>query len=900
MTTLPSTEAILLEVLESLGGPRYQTNKKDKFVTGEASLAKHFDMGRDVVTAIFDALELDDATRVSAARNMEDFANAYKALELKTWTYDADQRQVLWMLLGYFYIPGLARHIAWWTTECRMDRNMPGGRFWYLPEARERDGENRLYLPVAQVVDWLLDLLGMPLEKFADQRSEATNGEHDGLRRTLYGWRKDTTPEWSTIKKYFPDKAKLEFKGTFPIAAEDMPEAQFAAAREFVRRKQLTVEQLRSEIPMTLPGRLEAVLEGHASAEEREHFVNLLADRYAPPLPRTIRQYFRIARAAQDGYIRLLEVLCPGVEPLCADPCKNKLLQLFSLYKFVYNLTVDAWRHHGENGEGAEATWFEERLPPQFAYGPLLSIRPSVGEGGIFMLSQILSRHFAEVPPGAPPEDLWPTDEQANLDILARNLSRKKAITDVRTAAGELAERLKASAPWAKLQAETRFSVVAEIASSTDSSERILQASIARMHELAQTPEEQMQAIVVELGRLLSNDRQFRTKKTKDRVQVLLDQAEFCPVYETWRAIISQYKAKHLLAQNDFDGALKLFQAAREACKERSFGQMRCEIALDCFALELADRRLIHNHEPYFRDMLRGNIFPIEEIPAIENAVSDYFWDTLYKPYPGIEVMQPRSKQEIEKLEELFCKFLIEDDHDGFVAWIKKSFNPLSTRLKDVEGNSVLMLLLKLRTNARPYLRFTSPDLLDRWRKYLSLMVQYGPADQLNQPDFKGQTPLMVVAEAGDTELVKLFLSKGAEPDKQDYEGRTALHAAIKSRVNACVDALLDHPCRTDQLTWDKRSALHTSAWSGNTHAAKRLLDLAPRLAWQQNVNGMTPLELIETLIEKPKALEVLTDVRGRQGQTCATKGELEEIAVILEKAPLASDQPVADAERSL
>jgi len=44
---------------------------------------------------------------------------------------------------------------------------------------------------VAQVVDWLLDLLGMPLEKFADQYSDSTYGEKEGLGRSLYNWRKE-------------------------------------------------------------------------------------------------------------------------------------------------------------------------------------------------------------------------------------------------------------------------------------------------------------------------------------------------------------------------------------------------------------------------------------------------------------------------------------------------------------------------------------------------------------------------------------------------------------------------------------------------------------------------------------------------------------------------------------
>ncbi|MDR3414324.1 MAG: ankyrin repeat domain-containing protein [Formivibrio sp.] len=892
MTTLPSTEAILLEVLRSLGGTGFESKKKQKFAAGDASLEKHFEMGRDVVTAVFEALELDDAARASAAGNFQAFANAYKGLELDTWTFDADQRQVLWMLLGYFFIPGLARHVAWWTIDRRMDRNMPGGRFWYLPEPRERDGETSLYLPVAQVVDWLLDLLEIPLEKFADQRSEATDGRHESLRRSLYGWRTDTTPEWSTLKKYFPDKAKFEFKGAFPVAGQATPEEQFAAALAFVGRKQLSAERLRTEIPMTDPGRLEAVLEGRASAAEQEHFINLVAERYAAPSPHTIRQYLRIARAAQDGYIRLLEVLCHGVEPTCADQMQNKLLQGFNLYKFVYNLTIDAWRHNGVDGAVSEATWFEEHLPPQLAYGPLLSVLPSLGDGGIPLLGQILCRHFAEMPPGAPLEDLWPADDQANRDILVRNVGRNNAVTEVWTAAGELTAHLKAGAPWQKMQAETRFSVVAEIASKNDLSERILQAAMTRLHELAQTPEEKMKAIVVELHHHLNNERQLRTNDTKDRVEALLKQAKTNPSFPRWGAIILQYEAKNLLAQNDFDGALELFREAREICKERWFGRMRGEIARDCFGLELANQRLIHNYAPYFRDMLRADIFPQGTMPSIEDAARTtfgYFWDTLYKPYTGFDIEQPRSEKETRELGELFLRFLIHGDRDGFVNWIRENKKRLTTPFPDVEGNSLLMFLIKRRTQMAADLQATSPDLLNAWSEYLGLLIEHGPAKQLNCPDFKAQTPLMLMAEEGNTQLVSLLLAKGANPDKQDYRGLSALHAAIKSGVSSCVDTLLNHPCRTDLLTIDKRSPLHTAAWSGNIHALKRLLERAPKLHWQPDSYGMTPLQLAEILIEEPEALKELTEECAQSGATCATKRQLEEIVGLLEHAPPSS-----------
>jgi hypothetical protein len=279
-------------------------------------------------------------------------------------------------------------------------------------------------------------------------------------------------------------------------------------------------------------------------------------------------------------------------------------------------------------------------------------------------------------------------------------------------------------------------------------------------------------------------------------------------------------------------------------------------------------------------------------MPSIEDAARttfDYFWHTLYKPYPGIDIKQPRSEKETRELGEPFLRFLIQGDRDGFVKWIQENKKRLTTPFPDVEGNSFLIFLIKSRTQMAADLQAMRPDLLKAWNEYLGLLIEHGPADQLNCPDFKAQTPLMLLAEDGNTKLVRLLLAKGAAPDRQDYRGLSALHAAIKSHVSTCVDTLLDYPCRTDLLTIDKRSPLHTAAWTGNMHALKRLLDSAPKLHWQPDSYGMTPLQLAETLIEEPEALKELAEECAQSGATCATKRQLEEIVGLLENAPPSS-----------
>ncbi len=214
-------------------------------------------------------------------------------------------------------------------------------------------------------------------------------------------------------------------------------------------------------------------------------------------------------------------------------------------------------------------------------------------------------------------------------------------------------------------------------------------------------------------------------------------------------------------------------------------------------------------------------------------------------------------------------------------------------------GDSVLMTWIKARTQflrGLPLVQRMIPAELqgdlkrvkiipEHLYQAIGLLAQKAPA-QLNIPDFKKQTPLMLMAEAGDTELVRIMLQAGADPDIQDWQGMTALHAAIKYGVDSCVDVLLDHPCRLDKVTSDGQSPLYTASWSANLHATKHLLQLAPELAWQRNSQGMTPLELVEFLIENPEALRELAKQLRQNGSPVTSKEELLDIVQLLEQAP--------------
>lgn len=902
MSTLPLLEAILLEVHQSLGGDGYATNKKDKFATGRISLESHQAMGQEILQAIFKSLDMDPQAQLDALDSFMEFANAYKFLELNTWTFGADQRQVLWELLSHFYVSGLARRVGFWSLAQVMDKGMPGGRFWYLPEPSEVDGKSSLYLPVAQVVDWLLDLLGLPLEEFAGQRSQATDVDHDSLKRSLYNWRGATPIRPATIEKYFADGAELEFKGAFSPNRSDEPTQQFADALAFVERKELTAEKLRLEIPITQPGCLEAILDGKVDEGVQAEFVRCLAERYAAPSLRTIRQRLLLARAVQDGYIRLLKTLCPGVDRQCADPHENKLLQLFAIYKLVYNLTIDAWRHCGDQGEAAENAWFEQHLPEWDKHGLFLSILPSRRDDANQALAHMLTRRFYEMRAGGELEDYVALDVQSAPPIIQRSVERVSALVDEMDRGLQLVKRIQTSSPWRTLQGEQSFWVISQVAQHSGISPRAKEAAIQRLRELAATPAQTVQAILLELNSYLNGDRKHWSNDTRTKVQALLEEAEASEGYAMWKAAVLQYKAKHLLACNDFDEVVKHFKEALEDGLERNYGPLRGEVARDCWAVELVNKKLnATNQETYYRAMLAGGMMAeCEEIPPLEETarwVASYFWDTLYKPYPGVPTEPRRAIGDIEKLFKELMPAFMSGDQDALQSWIKANRSLLKSHLPDVEGNSVLMGLLKMHhlfKQKLPQMRQMIPtelvhevqrfeSMLGNWRQFFVHLVADSPLKQLNMPDLKGQTPLMLMAEDGDTEMVRIMLQAGADPEMQDWKGMTALHSACKSRVDSCVDALLDYPCKLDKLTDEKRTPLHTACWAGHVHAVRRLVQLAPKLAWARDSFKHTPLELAEKIIEHPDALAELAKIRARDGKRCASKQELEAIVQLLE-----------------
>ena len=890
MTRIPSFEEVLNEIHQGLGLKR--DPRKGRFLALDMELDGHVELAAKLMKEMHDALGLDEPAQIDARRNATEFAGFHKAVELRTWTFNASQQQVLWHLLAYSYVPAFARRLAFWTLDNAeadaptLDAGMPGGKFWFLP-VWEKD-ENRIDMPLNQVLDWLLDLLDASSIRamqgnVGNKHVRAEDGE--SVIRTLNNWRSGSIPKnASKIAEVFPDDATLEFTGAFVHDGSLSEDLQFQAALDFVHKKKLdTPSRLRQEIPMT-EARLTLLLMGNAPDEEKREFVKLLAERYVAPEMAVVRRRLQVARLMQDGYMRLLEYLCPGVAPDCADPAKNKLLQLIGLFGTIYNLTIEAWQH-GSTAEEQDA-YFESRLPPWAKADLLLSILPSLNAGPKHELfAERLSRIFMALTLDSPLEDLVPLTEDEAIPVIDRRLQRIRRFAGEDARLKRLVERVRVASPWRALQEETSYWVVMQFLQRLDLTPKIRDMALGRLRSLAGTGGQQVAVAMLGALFLLNAAKQERPKDIQAKVQFLLDDAERNPGYEEWKAPLLRLRAKHRLFQNDLAGAKADFDAALDACDERAFGPVRGEIAREAFAVTIAHAGLNpQNDKGYHRQMLAYSEFP-NGWPTFEDAAAEceeFFWSELYRPYPGVERTEGPATIQYKSLFKETCPIIEQADWDGLRVWLKAHAKKFNRSLKDARRNSILLAWMKmslfLRSGMRANIRSAFDILLGAW------------PEQAKIADFKGQTPLMLAANCGDAELVRL-LAPLSDADAQDYLGRTPLHAAAAGRSPECVKHIQERqPHVADRVTVGERNTvLHTAVRFGVPETVQLIAEEFPSLLNQANASGQTPLDMAREILDDHPEWSSYMRLHGRNTGTIDDFGYIVELLTPFEEFTVSS-----------
>lgn len=274
---------------------------------------------------------------------LDEFFKHYEYLTHKLQNSCTSKNEISydWLLLRFFVVPFFAVRISQNFSNYyhRADLGLPGGYFWYLPRHSKVYGEDRdkIIYPVNEVMKWWIDLSGMSNDDFYHQFLEVDNSKNSikNGQHTLKKWHDTgTLPSHEKIAEYA--SCELMYEGIFTPDKNVSISKQFTSALDFLKRKKLTHDQLKNEIPNT--DNIIERLDDDLSDKDKKKFVAYIAKRWKKPSARRLRQVLTVARASQALYIDLCKSFV--VDKKCTNISENRVLQLSYLFSTLYNVQM--------------------------------------------------------------------------------------------------------------------------------------------------------------------------------------------------------------------------------------------------------------------------------------------------------------------------------------------------------------------------------------------------------------------------------------------------------------------------------------------------------------------------------------------------------------------------------
>ena len=157
-----------------------------------------------------------------------------------------------------------------------------------------------------------------------------------------------------------------------------------------------------------------------------------------------------------------------------------------------------------------------------------------------------------------------------------------------------------------------------------------------------------------------------------------------------------------------------------------------------------------------------------------------------------------------------------------------------------------------------------------------------------------GNTALMIAAERGHIETVKLLLDRGADINSRNNAGKTALMTATLSGFTEMVKLLLDRGADINSRNNVGETALMMAAKNGHLETIKLLLDKGADINSRNNVVGETALmmaaknghlETVKLLLDRGADVNSRNNVVGETALMMAAKnGHLETVKLLLDR----------------
>ena len=335
-----NNEEILIKLIQLLdfdmkGIKLKQSSEKKRFTTNEES----FDKYSEHINLIFEKLSIEDKNS-ELVEIFTDLLFLYNNLYVKLFSLSSpySDKKLNWIILKRLVIPYLALRFATLDSDygTRIDKNLSGGRFWYLPDVTEY---NKLKLPMEYLMNWWIDLYGKSLDKLCIELDEKNLNEDrpNESKNTIKQWGKGTLPDKKSIEEHC--SIELNYHGVFTPPDKDKINQKFQSAIEFItNKKKISIENLKHEIPHNSLVDKIFITKENITKEEKLNFITFIKERWATPRCDKLIKVFFIGRSIQDLYKRLIKYF--NFKNIAAIE-ENKLVQLVHHYQFIYNRQIE-------------------------------------------------------------------------------------------------------------------------------------------------------------------------------------------------------------------------------------------------------------------------------------------------------------------------------------------------------------------------------------------------------------------------------------------------------------------------------------------------------------------------------------------------------------------------------
>jgi hypothetical protein len=598
MAHIPTFQSLLVEVSKSLGLSGLDEAGKFKGVT--ESECKHKVLFQGLVNRIESRLK-SSSEDISG---LETHIKAWSAMCLDSVnsvsTELASQQQVLWMLASHCYVPVFSRTAAVEQYFEYLDKRMPAGKFWYLPERESSE----LILPFQQVWQWLEELIGHETDSLLEQifgKPDENDvsirlGENiESMAKNIRNWNSGKNGiSLAKINKWFDDDLNLIFSGVYNIDKTLSLHSKLDLAIEFISRKELSIEDVFEETKYESVELISLILKKDASDDQKNKFLDALEVRYGKPLNADIRRYINIACGFQNAYITFGKLIHGNnFKSRSVNNGENKLHQLITLYKVVYRATYKVRMKTGREvyplARKEEQVAFESELPRNLKASVLQVLCPNSNTGGIESMYKTLNYYFRVLPKDHLPNiinsdenDILTIDKEYTKFLLLR-IEYEFEISKIKSAQESHVILPKIN------DARLPYSLISLI-DDPDCDQYAKHAAFNKLTSMALPARLRISSFLSFLAYAL-----YYKKGRPDKVEIIigtiLDFAKTLEGYELVEADFKYYSSTHELSKGNIAGAIEYLMEAQYIAKKGFFstGRVRGRIARDLFAVRAAE-----------------------------------------------------------------------------------------------------------------------------------------------------------------------------------------------------------------------------------------------------------------------------------------------------------------------